>query len=82
MSREKNAGQNHHIILDSKSFEKVEQFRYLGTILKNRNSIQEEIMSRLEPGNDCSQSVQNLWLSKNIKNTIYRTIILYAFLWM
>jgi hypothetical protein len=79
MSREQNAGQNHNILMDSKTFEKVEQFKYLGTILKNRNSVQEEIVSRLKSGNDCSQSVQNLWLSKNIKNMIYRTIILYVF---
>jgi hypothetical protein len=79
MFREENAGQNYNIIRNSKSFERVKQFKYLGTILKNQNSFQKEIMNRLESGNDCSQSVRNLWLSKNIKNTIYRTIILYVF---
>jgi hypothetical protein len=38
MSRNQNAGQNHKIKIDNKSFERVEQFKYLGT-LTNRNSI-------------------------------------------
>ena len=47
MSWNQNAGQNHNIKIDNKSFEKVEQFQYLGTTLMNKNSIQEEIKSRL-----------------------------------
>jgi hypothetical protein len=58
----------------------VEQFKYLGTTLTNRNSIQEEIKSRLKSGNVCYHSVQDLLssslLSKNTKIMIYRTIIL------
>jgi hypothetical protein len=46
MSRNQNARPNHNIKIDNKSFERVEQFRYLGTTLTNRNSIQEEIKSR------------------------------------
>jgi len=64
-----------------KSFERVEQSKYLGTALSNQNSIQEEIKSSLKPGNACYHSVQNLLsyslLSKNIK--IYRTIIFLLF---
>jgi hypothetical protein len=79
MSRDQNAGQNHNIKVDNKSFEGVEQFRYLGTTLTNRNSINEEIKSRLKSGNACYRSVQNLLssslLSKNIKIKIYRTVI-------
>jgi hypothetical protein len=60
MSRDQNAGQNHNIKLDNKSFERVEQFRYLRTTLTNRNSIQEEIKSRLKSGNACYHSVQDL----------------------
>jgi hypothetical protein len=37
MSRDQNAGQNHNIKADKKSFEWVEQFKYLGTNLTNRN---------------------------------------------
>jgi hypothetical protein len=35
MPRNQNAGQNHNIKLDDKSFERVEQFKYLGTTLTN-----------------------------------------------
>jgi len=58
----------------------VEEFKYLGTILTNQNSIAEEIKSRLKSGNGCYHSVQNLLssrlLSKHLKIKIYRTIIL------
>ena len=58
----------------------MEQFKYLGTTLTNKNSIQEEIKSRLKLGNACYYSVQKLLssslLSKNLKIEIYRTIIL------
>ena len=54
-----------------------------GTTLTNRNSIQEEIKSRLKSENACCYSVQNILssslLSKNIKIKIYRTIILLLF---
>jgi hypothetical protein len=78
--RDQNAGLNHNIKVDNKSFERVEQFKYLGTTLTNQNSIQEEITSRLKSGNACYLSVQDLLssslLSKNTKINIYRIIIL------
>jgi hypothetical protein len=43
MSRDQNAGQNYNTKVDNKSFERAEQFIYLGTTLTNRNSIQEEL---------------------------------------
>ena len=58
----------------------MEEFKYLGTTLTNQNSIQEEIKSRLRPGNPCYHSVHSILfsrlLSKNLKTKIYRTIIL------
>jgi hypothetical protein len=36
MSRDQNAGQNHNIKTDNKSFERVEQFKYLGITLMNQ----------------------------------------------
>jgi hypothetical protein len=74
------AGQNHNIKVDNKFFERVELFKYLGTTLTNRNSIQEEIKSRFKSGNACYHSVQDLLYSsllfKNTKIKIYRTVIL------
>jgi sorting nexin-29 len=79
-SRDQNAGQNHNIKIDNKSFETVQKFKYLVTTPTDRNSIHEEIKSRLKSGNACYHSVQNLLssrsLSKNTKVRVYRTIIL------
>jgi hypothetical protein len=57
MSRDQNAGQNGYIQIGNESFETVEQFKYLGTTLKNQNSIHEEVKSRLKSGNACYHSV-------------------------
>jgi len=62
------------------SLHNIREVLCLGTTLKNQNSIQEEIKIRLELGNACYYSVQNLLssslLSKNLKIKIHRTIIL------
>ena len=42
MSREQNAGRGHNIKSDNSPFERVEDFKYLGTTLTNQNSILEE----------------------------------------
>jgi len=65
---------------DNKFFEMMEEFKELGKIFKNPNSIQEEIKSRLKSGNVCYHSVQNIssyrLVSKNIKFKLHRTKIL------
>ena len=80
MSRDQNVGRSHSMKTDNSSFERVEEFKYLGTTLTNQNSIQEEIKSRLKSGNACYHSVQNRLssssLSKNINIKIYITITL------
>ena len=48
MSRDQNAGQNHSVRIDNSTFERVEEFEYLGTTLTIQNSIREEIKSRLK----------------------------------
>jgi hypothetical protein len=71
---------SHNLKIDSKSMERVEEFKYLGTTLTNRNSIHEEIKSRLKSGNACYHSTQNRlssrFLSKNTKIRVYRTVVL------
>jgi hypothetical protein len=47
-SRDQNAEQRHNMMIEYRSFESVEEFKYLGTTLTNQNSIQEEIKSRLK----------------------------------
>jgi hypothetical protein len=58
----------------------VEQFKYLGTILINPNSLHEEIKSRVKSEDARYNLVQNILpsslLSKNVQIKIYRTIIL------
>jgi hypothetical protein len=70
----------HSVKIDNSSTERVEEFKYLGTTLRDQNSTQKEIKSRLKLGNVCYHSVQNLLsfrlLSKNLNIKIYRTIIL------
>ena len=71
-----NAGRIHSVRMDNKTFERVEEFKYLGTNLTNQNSIPEEIKSRLRSGNACYHFLSSRLLSKNLKIKIYRTIIL------
>jgi hypothetical protein len=61
-SRYQNAGQNIGIEIGNKSFDTVEQFKYLRTNLTNQNSIHAEIKSRLKSENACYHSVQNLFV--------------------
>jgi hypothetical protein len=80
LSRYQNAGQNHKIKTGDRSFKNVAQFKYLGTTVTNQNLIQVEIKKRLNSGNPCYHSAQNLLssrlLSKNVEIRIYKTIIL------
>ena len=63
----------------------VEEFKFWGTILINKNSIQEDNHSTLQSGNACCHLVKNLLssslLSKIIKIKTLRTVILYFILY-
>jgi len=80
MSRDQNTGRSHSIKTDNVSFERVEEFKFLGTNVTNQFYILEEIKSRLKSGNACYHLMQNLLssclLSKSLKIKIYRTITL------
>ena len=48
MSRDQNAGRSYSMKTDNSSTERVEEFKYLGTTLTNKNSIQEETGEQIE----------------------------------
>jgi len=64
MSRDQNAGRIQSVRIDNSTLERVEVFKYLGTTVTNKNSISEEINSRLRSGNACYHSVHNLLSSR------------------
>jgi hypothetical protein len=65
--------------IDNSSFDRVEEFKYLGTTLTHQKSVQEEIQSRLNSGNAFYHSVQNIlpsiFVSKNTYIRVYWIII-------
>jgi hypothetical protein len=63
MSRDLYSGQNQNMRTANESFENVAKLKYLGMSLTNQNDIQDEIKSRLNSGNACYYSVQNLFSS-------------------
>jgi uncharacterized membrane protein len=80
MSRHPNSAQNQNIRIANESFENMAKFKYVGMTLTNQNDIHDEIKSRLNSGNACYYSVQNILssrlISKNLKIKIYKTVIL------
>jgi hypothetical protein len=83
MSRDQNAGRSHSVKTDNRSFVRMEDFKCLGKILTKQSSIQRENKRRLNSGNACCYSVQNVLssglLSENINNKIYRAC---CFVWV
>jgi hypothetical protein len=70
MSRDQSAGPSHSVRIENSSFEKVEEFKCSGTILADRNSIQEKIKSRWNSRNTCYHSVQNLLSSSMLSKIL------------
>jgi hypothetical protein len=66
MSRHPNSGQNQNIRIANESFENVAKFKYLWTTLTNQSDIRDELENRLNSGNACYHSIQNLLSSRLI----------------
>jgi hypothetical protein len=60
MPHHHNARQNHNIKTHNQFFKYVTNFKYLGMTVTNQNCIREKIKNRLNLGNACFHSVQNL----------------------
>ena len=71
---------NGQLMTNEGNFEEVGEFKYLGTIITNRNEMHKEIKYRLNSGNACYYALQGLLssqlLSKKVKLKIYKTVIL------
>jgi hypothetical protein len=63
----------HSIKVANRSFDCVAKFKYLGTTLTDQNCMQEEIKSRLNSGNACYHSAQNVLSSRLLSS---------CFVWM
>jgi hypothetical protein len=55
-----NEGQNHNIKSEKRSFDNVEQFKYLGITVKHQKWIKEEVKRRLNSGNAWYHSGRNI----------------------
>jgi hypothetical protein len=70
MSRSQKTGQKYSIKTANRSFEDVEKFKYLGTTLRDQNCMHKEIKSRLNLGNACYHSGQNLLSSRLLSRNV------------
>ena len=82
MSRDHNTGRNHSMKVDNSSFERVEEFKYLGINLTNQISLQEEIESRLKLENACYHSVQNFCLPVCYRKIVQKFNFACCFVWV
>jgi hypothetical protein len=64
VSHDQNSDQNRNIRIRNRQFQNVSQLKYLGTTVTYQNLIQEEIKRRLNSGNACYHSVQNVLSSR------------------
>jgi hypothetical protein len=80
VSRCQKSGQRQSIKIANRSFESEAKFKYLRKTFTDQKCIHEEIKRRPNSRNACYHSVRSLLssrlLSRNVKNKIYKTIIL------
>jgi len=84
--RQNNARLNQLLRIDQYNFGKVEQFKYLGTILTQNNDTAKEIEARILAGNKCFFGLGKLLrarsLSRDLKKQLYtiliRSVVMYG----
>jgi hypothetical protein len=82
----KKRNQNDNLNVDNTYLEPVEQFKYLGSMINNDNSIEEEIKERTALGNKAYFANQKFLKSKlvtkrsklKIYKTVIRPVVIYA----
>jgi len=65
--------------INNRNFKRTKKFKYLGSILSERNEIEIEIRARIQSGNKCLYSLAKLLgsrsFSKDLKIQLYITLI-------
>jgi hypothetical protein len=74
MSHHQHAEQNENIKITNKYFENVAKFKYMGTTVTDESYIHKEIKSRLNLGNACYHSVQNILSSHLVPKSLMNKI--------
>ena len=82
ISRDQNAGRIHSVRRDNISFERVEEFKYLGTTLTNQNSIPEEIKSRFRSSFGAEPFVFHVSIQKYKDQDIYNYNFACCYVWV
>ena len=83
MSRE---GGDGSLVINDKEIEEVEEFKYLGTTVTNKNDMKTEILIRITAANRCYFSLISIMKKRSVSkktklrlyNTIIRPVVLYA----
>lgn len=77
--RQNNARLSPSLGIDQYNFGRVEQYKYLGTILTENNEKAKEIEARIQAGNKCFFGLAKLLgarsLSRDLKKQLYSTLI-------
>jgi hypothetical protein len=79
INRKDNGNKRKEIGISGQKYQKVEMFKYLGSLVINLNDIETEIKTRLTAGNKCYHALGHIlkkrYISQSIKVRLYKTLI-------